>query len=293
MRAWLMAAACITALALGSCASAELVQGQATTLPHPMLQVSGEGTVEVAPDTARVTASIITEGDTVEAARERNARIVQAAMAAAKALKLPNATTKTLNYTMERVSRDASVVLKVDPSKLEIPWKAAIGDAQISHFDVSFPVTLGYRASNSLTVRLQGGTREELSAGAAKVIDALMEAGTNQITSVAYSPEKDERTALREALTRAVKDAQMTAQAVAAAAGRKIVGIRSITPSYMRPLPKMRQVQAVYAGRGAYEAAPTPTSVTAGMLQVAAQVNVSYELDYNPGDREFLKAPPE
>jgi len=290
MRAWLMAAICIAALALCSAASAELVEGQVTTVSHPMLQVSGEGTVEVEPDTARVTASIITEGETVEAARERNAQIVRKAMAAVKALKLPNATTKTLNYTMERVTRDANVSLKADPSKLDIPWKAAIADAQVSHFDISFPVTLGYQASNNLTVRIQGA-REELSAGAGKIIDALMEAGTNQITSVAYSLEKDDRAALREALTKAVKDAQMTAEAVAAAAGRKIVGIRNISPSYVRPMPEMRNVQAPYAGpRGAYPAEPTPTSVTAGMLQVTAQVSVNYELDYNPGDTEFLPA---
>jgi len=288
MRTWLTAVICIAVLALGGAASAEMVQGQATPVPHPMLQVSGSATVEVAPDTLRVTASIITEGETVEAARERNAQIVQRAMAAVKALKLPNAMTKTLNYTMERVTSDADLVLKVDPSKLDIPWKTAISGTQISHFNVGFPVTLGYRASNSLTVRIQG-TREELSAGAGRVVDALMGAGTNQITSVAYSLEKDDRTAQREALIKAVKDAQTTAEAVAAAAGRKLVGIRSISPSYARPMQEMRQAQVAYRGDG-YSGGSTPTPVTAGTLQVTAQVNVQYELDYNPGDTQFLAA---
>lgn len=289
MRACLAVMIAVFALALGGAASAELVQGEATTIAHPMLTVSGSGTVEVAPDTARITASVITEGQSVEAARERNAQIMQAAMEAVKALKLANATTKTLNYTLERVIQEANVALKVDVSKLNLPWKIGPSDLAESSFRIGVPVTLGYRASNNLTVRLQG-TREELSEGSGKVIDALMAAGANQITSVAYTLEKDDTAAMREALTKAMKDAQMTAEVVAAAAGRRVVGIRSISPGYVRPLPEMRNVQAAYAGRAEF-AGPTPTSVTAGMLEVSATVQVNYELDYNPGDTEFLKAP--
>jgi uncharacterized protein YggE len=274
-------------LAFAIAARAEMVEGQATQVAHPVLSVSGEGTVEVAPDTARITASIVTEGDTVETARNRNATIVQAAMAAVNGLKLPNVTTKTLNYTMERVTSEASVMLKIDPSKWNIPWKIAQPDVNQSNFRIGVPVTLGYRASNSITVRIQGA-REELSDGSGKIIDALMAAGVNQITSVAYSLEQDENAGRREALTKAVKEAQMTAEAVAAAAGRKIVGIRSISPGYVRPMPEMRQVQAALAAP-AYGGAPTP--ITAGMLQVTSTVQVNYDLDYNPGDTEFITPP--
>jgi hypothetical protein len=287
MRAWIVTFVFGAALALAGAASAEMVKGQATTISHPMLSVTGTGTVEVAPDTLRVTASIITEGQTVEQARERNARIVQAAMAAVKALNLPNVTTKTLNYTLERVIQDASVSLKVDLAKLNLPWNIAPSDLAGSSFQISIPVTLGYRASNSLTVRIQGA-REKLSDGAGKIIDALMAAGTNQITSVAYSLEKDVSAPMREALTKAMKDAQTTAEAVAAAAGRKIVGIRNISPAYRLPDSYARNVQAAYRGDVAGQLAATPTSVTAGMLEVTANVQVNYELDYNPGDTEFL-----
>ena len=273
-------------LAWSGAASAKLVNGQATIIPHPMLTVSAEGTVEVAPDTARVTASIVTEGETVEAARGRNAQIVQKAMAAVEALKLPNVSTKTLNYTLERVTQDVRVTLKAEPEKWDIPWTVAGAQIQGADFVVSMPVTLGYRASNSITVRVQG-TREELSAASGKIIDALMEAGTNQIASVSYTLEKDEGAAMREAMAKAVRNAQMTAEAVAGAAGRKIVGVRSINPSYYRP-ETMRNMQAAFSapmGGGA------PTPITAGMLQVTAQVNINYELDYNPGDTKFLPAP--
>jgi uncharacterized protein YggE len=245
--------------------------------------------VEVAPDTARVTASIITEGETVELARERNARIVQRAMAAVKALQLKDFSTKTLNYTLERVTRDATVSLKVDPQKIDIPWKVTGTSISDSRFSVSVPITLGYRASNSLTVRVQGGNREDLSQAAGKIVDALMAAGANDITSVAYSLEKDDSSAMREALVKAVKDGQLTAEVVSAAAGRKIVGIRNISPSYYRP-PAYSNVQAAYSMRGE-AGGGTPTSVTAGMIQVTATVNISYELDYNPGDTKTVAEP--
>jgi uncharacterized protein YggE len=94
---------------------------------------------------------------------------------------------------------------------------------------------------------------------------------------------------MREALTKAMKDAQTTAEAVAAAAGRKIVGIRNISPAYRLPDSYARNVQARYMGDvAAAQFAATPTSVTAGMLEMSANVQVNYELDYNPGDTKFL-----
>jgi|GEM_PF-5126242 len=265
--------------------SAEMVSGEVSIIPHPMLTVSGEGTVEVAPDTLRVTASIITEGETVELARERNAQIVQKAMAGVKALQLKEVSTKTLNYTLERVTRDATVYLKVDPQKIDIPWKVTGANISDSNFNVSVPITLGYRASNSLTVRVQGGDREDLSTAAGKIVDALMGAGANDITSVAYSLEKGDNAAMREALAKAVKNAQLTAEAVSAAAGRKIVGLRNINPSYYRPM-EYSNVQASFArGPGG---GGTATAVTAGLIQVTAQVAINYELDYNPGDTKTI-----
>ena len=285
---WQLATLCVAVLLLGGAAQAEILQG-GTTLGHPMLSVSGSGTVQVAPDTVRVTASIVTEGPTVAEARERNAQIAQRAMQAVKTLGIRNAATKTLNYTMERVTRDADVELKADLAKLDLPWKNAITNVGYSSFRLNVPITLGYRAANTLTVRVQGGAREELSEAAARIIDALMAGGCNQITSVAYSLEQDSSAAKREALAKAVKDAKMTADAVATAAGRKIVGIRNISPSYRVP-DEFRNVQMLFAGASS-RPMETPTPYTAGMVEVTAQVQVSYELDYNPGDTQFLATP--
>ena len=179
--------------------------------------------------------------------------------------------------------------MAADPAALEIPWK--ISEVRGSSVEVSYPVLLGYRASNDLTVRVRAKSTDELSKAARLIIDGLMAAGANSISSVAYSLE-DSTQAARDALTKAVKDAQLTAESVAEAAGRTIAGIRSIQPSYHYPSDYVYLQTAIrreaLGGVGA-----TPSAVTVGTLQISAQVAVYYELDYNPGDTEFVAAPAE
>jgi len=287
---WLLAVG-VVVVALGGLAQAEIATGQVTQIGHPTLSVGGSGTVQVPPDTVRVAASVITEAPTVAEARDRNAEIATRAMEAVKALKLKNVTSKTVDYTMERVSRDAHLNMKADLAKLEIPWRNVTGIADSGNFfDLNFPVTLGYKATNSVTVRVQGLSADDLSASASKIIDALMAAGCNQITSVTYSLEQDPNTPRREALAKAVKEAQLTAKTAAEAAGRTIVGIRSINPSYYgggydRVYYQRVQSAAGYAGG---ESGGAPTPLNAGLLQVTAQVQITYDLNFNPGDTEVI-----
>ncbi len=289
LRTWWTMIAVVALLALAGGAQAEMVAGQATMVPRPMLSVNGTGTVQVPPDTVRVTASIITDGATVEQARQKNAQIAQQAMNAVAALKLKNVAMKTVDYTMKRVTTTVHGSVKASLSDLQVPWNAAGLQAGGEMYGIDIPVTLGYEASNSITVRVQGVPPDELSASASKIIDALMAAGCNQITSVAYSLEQDQTTARRDALAKAVKDAQTTADVVAAAAGRKITGIRSISPNYYGGYLANNMVQSAFDAGPSGPATATPLAT--GLLEVTAQVQVSYELDYNPGDTEFLAAP--
>jgi uncharacterized protein YggE len=291
MRAWWMIIAMVVALAFAGAAQAEMVTGEATVVPRPMLSVNGTGTVQVPPDTVRVTASIITDAATVAEAREKNAQVAQRAMNAVAALELRNVAMKTADYTMKRVTTTVHGNVKANLSDLQVPWNAAGLQTSGDMYGIDIPITLGYEASNSITVRVQGVPPDELSSSAGKIIDALMDAGTNQITSVAYSLEKDSTAARREALAKAVKDAQMTADVVAATAGRKIVGIRSISPSYYPMDYAQNRVQFAFASGPAGPGEVTPTPLASGLLEVTAQVQVNYELDYNPGDTEFLAGP--
>ncbi len=122
-----------------------------------------------------------------------------------------------------------------------------------------------------------------------------MAAGCNQITRVSYSLEQDPNTAQRQALAKAMEDAQLTAQTIAQAAGRTITGIRSINPSYYRGdysyamnNSSMRYAQTQSAMPDSYGGS---TPFTAGLLQVTAQVQVTYDLNYNAGDTEVVIGP--
>lgn len=271
-------------------ARAELVEGTVTAVPRPTLHVTGRGTLRVAPDTVRITARIVTEGPSVADARERNARIVQAALGSVASLGLPNAASRTVDYTLERVTRDARVEIKTDPEKWDLPWRSTVGEGSASSFDLTVPVTLGYRASNSLTVRVQGVPAEELSSAAGRIVDALMEAGCDEISRVSYTLEMADAydQAVRGALVLAVKDAAATAEAMASASGRHIAGIRHMEPSRSLPselLSNQYPVSSPRPGSGD----PT-TAIQVGMLEVSAQVSVQYEIEYNPGDTRFLPA---
>jgi len=290
MRQFTVIAVCLVLMMLTSAVYAEMVQGEVTQIQHPTLNINGEGSVEVAPDTVRVTASVVTEGASVEVARERNAQIITKSMDAVKALNIKDIATKTLNYTMERVTQNTSAYFNFDAEKLDIPWNISNMELSEKRIHINWPITLGYRASNSLTVRVQGGTPDELSDAASKIIDALMASGTNQILSVEYTLEKDDGAARSQALEKAVKNAQSTADVVAAAAGKKIVGIQRISPSYSYP----RYAQNTMMQRASFEysgsdgSGGTPTSVTAGMVTVTANVSISYNLDYNEGDTKMV-----
>ncbi|KPJ63870.1 hypothetical protein AMK68_02915 [candidate division KD3-62 bacterium DG_56] len=295
MRIWLAVIVGCAALAAAGPASADLVQGQVSTIHRPALTATGTSKVEVDPDTVRVTGSVITEGKTVEEARERNAQIMQEAMAAVKALKLPKASTQTLNYSINRVTERVEVYVTPDLEQWEFPWR--VTEVKSTRLDIHYPFTLGFAASNELEVKIRAETPEELSRQAAAVIDAMMAAGANSISAVDYSAEHNYDDAKREALAEAAKDAQLTAETVAAAAGKKIVGIRSISPSYSVATPpqwRRRPYAYDYVRYAAAETAArpaTPTSLSAGKIQLTANVSINYELEYNPGDTEFVQAP--
>lgn len=234
------------------------------------MEVTGTGSILVAPDTVRVTASCISEGATVTNARTRNSQVVQTALRQVEALGLSNVGTRTLDYSMERMISTASVAVLMDPASWNLPWKVK------PEFEprVEVPVTLGYRAKNSLTVVLRDLPPEALSQGAGRIVDALMAGGCNQISSVDFTLERGDQSVARQALVKAVEDAQATADAVAGATRRRIIGISSIRPSY--DTRTMRQ-----SGPEGLEAT---TSITVGMVEIRAVVLVTFEFEYAPAE---------
>lgn len=124
---------------------------------------------------------------------------------------------------------------------------------------------IGYRAQNSITV--ETGALDLVG----PLIDAAIGAGANRIDSLEYSLQ-DQTKPRDEAITRATKDAQAQAEALAQALNVKLGPVvKATTVSQMRPVPVMR-MEAAAMVRG------TSTPIEAGQVTVPASVTLTYQI---------------
>jgi uncharacterized protein YggE len=122
------------------------------------------------------------------------------------------------------------------------------------------PTIVGYRAGNTVVVRLDD--LELLG----RVIDAGVAAGANQISGPSFSLA-DDTPQRREALARAVRQARVKAEAIAAAMGERIVAVRSVVEGGSSPgRPPMEYARAAAVG----------TPVEPGQVLVQASVTITY-----------------
>jgi uncharacterized protein YggE len=174
-------------IAVSAAVAATLVAAPAlaqTALP-PMITVSGEATVSVAPDQAQIEAGVASEAKTAREASEAN----NAAMSKVL-LALKGAGIAEKDYQTSRLSLQPQYAPnRSGPS----------------------PV-VGYRASNRVTVRVRDVAR------LAGVIDVLVSAGANDIGGINFMVSNASKL-LDEARERAVADARRKAEIYARAAG--------------------------------------------------------------------------
>ncbi len=119
----------------------------------------------------------------------------------------------------------------------------------------------GFTAANAVTA-----TVDVAAAGA--LIDAAVGAGANQV----YGPSlavADRGTLYRKALEAAVADAKLSAETLAAAAGRSLGKVTSVVESSgITPVPMFAKADAAVAG----------TPIEPGMQQTTANVTVTFAL---------------
>ncbi|HEY8505894.1 MAG TPA: SIMPL domain-containing protein [Gemmataceae bacterium] len=205
-----------------------------------VIEVVGEGEAAAAPDMATVTTGVTSEGPTAREALAVN------------------------NDTMEKIMG----VLK--------EHAIAPRDIQTSHFNVSpvyehdpkgraRPKLVGYRVTNQVRVRV----RELPALG--KVLDALVQAGSNEVSGVQF--EVSEPTpVLDRAREKAVADARHRAEVYAQAAGARVGPLRRISEeSWSRPV--ARQHFGVELARAA---AAVP--IAEGEEEFRVRVHMTFEL---------------
>ena len=228
----------VAALALGACAPSTIVANAAP--PQRLLNVTGTGTVYLQPDVAYINIGVHTELPTAaEAVAQNNAQTTQV-IAALKEFGLKEADIRTAYFS-------------IYPS---MQYDPQTGEQRGTTYVVDNSVYLTVREIDKL----------------GDLLDATLTAGANSVNSVQFDVE-DKSAATSEARDMAVKDAEVQAKALAAAAGVGLGELQRI--DFYSSVPA--QVFAGYGkGGGGGEAASVP--IQTGQLTNSATVSVSYEL---------------
>ena len=159
------------------------------------IQATGNATVNVTPDQAQLTLSVVTQGSTAQQAAQQNATITNAVIDAMKSALGQSGSIQTVGYSIyPQYSQDA---------------RSSI---------------VGYTASNSLQV-----TITDLNLPG-KLIDVANQAGANSVGSLSFGLQNSEPSR-QQALTAAAKQALAHAAAIAAGLGAKTGAVVSAQES--------------------------------------------------------------
>ncbi|MGB7262057.1 MAG: SIMPL domain-containing protein, partial [Albidovulum sp.] len=151
----------------------------AAETPMPMISVSGEGRVEIAPDMATVSLGVTNEADTATSALSANSEAVAS--------------------VLERLAKAGVEARDIQTSGL------SLGPRYDYNSSGGAPKLTGYVASNTVTVRV----RALETTG--NILDLVVAGGANTLNGLSFGLQ-DDQTARDEARTRAVADAARKAE---------------------------------------------------------------------------------
>ena len=207
------------------------------------ITVGGDAIVQAQPDTAILTVSVVTQAKTAIEAQQQNATKSDAVVRALKAAAGTGAEVKTSGYSLQpmRVYRENQP-----------------------------PTITGYEARNTVTL-----TTGEL-AKLGNIIDAVGQAGANDITGVSFTLRQD-RPARDRALQEATQEAMNKAKVIAQALGGRVVMIAEVAEEgFQRPPQPVYQVEALMAKRD------VSTPIEIGALDITSRVQLVAIVEMNP-----------
>jgi uncharacterized protein YggE len=226
MKHALLTAAAIATTLIAAPASAQ-------TAPPPMITVSGEATISVAPDQAEIEAGVTSDAKTAREASEANNAAMGKLLLALKAANIEQRDIQTSRVSLQ----PQYAPNRTGPSP-----------------------AVGYRASNRVTVRLHDILK------VANTIDVLVGAGATDLGGVGFSVSNASKL-LDDARVQAVADARRKAEIYAKAAGVTLGAPLDISEQGAPAPMSFRKVSAGIA------MAPTPIAQGEETLQVTVSVS--------------------
>jgi len=210
----------------------------------PTLTVNGDGEIAAAPDRATVRLGATAQAEDAAGAQTSVNATMQKALEGIQRAGIPRQSIRTTGLTL------TPVYAPQKPERVETPRVVA------------------YRAANTIEV-----TVDDLKLVGA-VIDAGVTAGANRLEGVSFRLQDDlpQRT---RALTAAVDEAKLKAEAIARALRVRIVKVAEVIEGGVHIMPR----QESFAGARAFTADAMRTPVEPGEVRVRASVTIRYEID--------------
>lgn len=216
-------------------------------------QVNGQGKVNIVPDLAAFTFSVITQGDKdIGSLQKENTDKVNAAIDFIKSKGVDSKDIKTQNYNLS--PRYQSYSCPVNQSKPCPP-----------------PDIIGYTISQSVSVKIRDFSK------IGDILVKVVEYGANQLPQLSFTLE-DPTAAQNEARAKAIEDAKEKAKTMADAGGFRLGKLLNIGEGYVSSIGMPYAISQLMPATGAgAPAAPTPT-IEPGSQDVSANVTLTYEI---------------
>jgi uncharacterized protein YggE len=226
--------------------SAGPVRAAEADAPYPRILVTGQGSVDVAPDMAVLTLTVTREAESARAALDNHSSAMSAVLAAMQKEGIDKRDLQTAGFSIQ--------------PRYFYPSQKSPGNREP-------PRIVGYTVRNSLTVRV----RDIAAIGA--ILDKSVTLGVNEGGAITFTNE-DPSAAIAQARTRAVEDAIARANTLAAAAGVKTGKLLEISEQALTaaPMPMMRAEMSMAAAANA-------VPVAAGENTYKVSVNVSFAIE--------------
>lgn len=216
--------------------------------PAPRILVTGEGSVDVAPDMAVLILSVMREAPTAREALTANSTAMKKVLDAMAGLGIAERDLQTANfdiqprYTYPQPGREAN----------------------------NTPRLVGYTVRNGLTVRV----RDIAKVG--EVLDTSVTLGVNEGGSILFTND-DPSAVITQARQKAMQAALAKARTLAEAAGVKTGKILEISEQDYQPRPMAMAKMEMMAMDSARSAAPPPIAAGENTYRVTVNVSVALE----------------
>lgn len=208
--------------------------------------VTGQGSVDIAPDTALLVLTVTRESETARDALDANSSAMQDVLDAMKAEGIEARDLQTSGFSIQ--------------PRYVYPQPRSSGDREP-------PRIVGYTVRNSLNVRV----RDISSLG--RILDKSVTLGVNEGGNITFTND-DPSAAITEARIRAMKDAMTKARTLAEAGGVRVGELLEISEQSFnpRPMPMARAEKSM-----AMSADSVPVATGENTYRVS--VNVTYAID--------------